>query len=115
VERSWKPVDAGIVDIIIGLIFTAVAIIFPFSIWNFGFLASLGTRNAVLLGILIGVVLLSLGLFTMYGGEMAMKRRRWGLALAASICASLIIFGLFSLILTILSKNEFVSYHVPKG
>ena len=114
-ERSWKPVDAGIIDIIVGLIFSAVAIIFPFSIWNFGLMASLGTKNAVLVVILVGVVLLSLGLFTIYGGEMAMKRRRWGLALAASICASLVIFGLFSLILTILSKNEFVSYHVPKG
>ena len=77
-------------------------------------MSSLGTPKAILLLILIGVVLLSLGLFTIYGGEMAMKRRRWGLALAASICASLVVFGLFSLILTIISKNEFAPVNFPR-
>ena len=45
----------------------------------------------------------------MYGGEMAMKRRRWGLALAASICASLVIFGLVALVLVIVSRDEFTT------
>lgn len=114
-EKTWKSVDAGIIDITAGLIFTAVAILFPFSIWNFGLMTSLGTPNAIILAIFSGVVLLALGLFTMYGGEMAMKRRRWGMALAASICASLVVFGIPSLILTILSKNEFASVNFPEG
>jgi hypothetical protein len=107
-ERSWKSVDAGIIDITVGLIFTAVGLILPFSIWNFGIPASLGTQNAVLIAIFMAVVFLALGIFTMYGGEMAMKRHRWHMALAASICASLVVFGIPSVILTILSRKEFV-------
>jgi hypothetical protein len=108
-EKSWKSFDAGLIDVIIGLILTGVGIILPFAILNFKSLSSFGTIGSTFIAISITIVLLFLGLFIVYGGEMAMKKRRWGVALAASICASLVIFGLPSLLLIIISRKEFES------
>jgi hypothetical protein len=91
------------------LIITGSGIIFPLAIWEFGTFATLGKITSASLAIIAGIILLGIGLFTMYGGEMAMKRRRWGLALAASICASLVIFGLVALVLIIVSRDEFTT------
>ncbi len=108
-EKTWKSGDAGILDIIAGTIIMAVGIIFPFGVRYLGIPAAPGTGRDLLITIPVGVTLLSLGLFTVYGGEMAIKRRRWGVALAASICASLFFLGIPSLILTILSRKEFAA------
>ena len=106
-DKAWKSFDAGVIDIIVGLIITGIGIIAPLAILDLRTLSTMGFKDTAFITIPLGVVLFSLGLFTVYGGEMALKRRRWGLALAASICASLVVFGLPSLILTIISKNEF--------
>ncbi len=106
-DKAWKSFDAGVIDIIVGLIITGIGIIAPLAILDLRTLSTMGFKDTAFITIPLGVVLFSLGLFIVYGGEMALKRRRWGLALAASICASLVIFGLPSLILTIISKNEF--------
>ena len=106
-EKTWKSFDAGVIDIIVGLIITAIGVIVPLAIWDLGTTSAMGLKGTIFVTISLGIVLISLGLFTVYGGDMALKRRRWGLALAASICASLVILGLISLVLTINSKNEF--------
>ena len=113
-EHSRKSVDAGIIDIIVGLMITAMGLLGPFVLLTGINLESQPGAGDKLLIVLCGAILFALGLFTVYGGEMAMKRRRWGLALAASICASLVVFGIPSLILTILSKNEFISNPVSR-
>jgi len=106
-EKTWKLNDAGTLDIIGGAIMVLLGTLSPFAIWDFGIPGTLGTRNSLFVVIPVGFALLALGLFTIYGGEMAIKRSRWGWALAASICASLVILGIPSLILTILSRKEF--------
>ncbi len=106
-EKTWKSHDAGILGIIAGMIITAIGILSPFAIWDLSIPATLGTRGALFIAIPAGVALLSLGLFTIYGAEMAIKRHRWGLAFTASICASLVFLGIPFLILTILSRKEF--------
>lgn len=113
-EHSRKSVDAGIIDIITGLMITAIGFLGPFALLTGTNVKSQPGLGHILLIIFGGAILFALGLFTVYGGEMAMKRRRWGLALAASICASLVVFGIPSLILTILSKNEFISNPVSR-
>jgi len=113
-ENNRKSVDAGIIDIIVGLMITAIGILGPFALLTSNNSGSQSGAGDIFLIIFCGAILLSLGLFTVYGGEMAMKRRRWGLALAASICASLIVFGIPSLILTILSKKEFAGKTVAR-
>jgi hypothetical protein len=108
-EKYRKSVDAGIIDIIVGLMITAIGFLGPFALLTGNNVKSQPGPGHILLIIFGGAILFAVGLFTVYGGEMAMKRRRWGLALAASICASLVVFGIPSLILTILSKKEFVN------
>ncbi len=108
-EKYRKSVDAGIIDIITGLMITAIGFLGPFALLTGNGAKSQPEPGHIILIIFGGAILFALGLFTVYGGEMAMKRRRWGLALAASICASLMVLGIPSLILTILSKNEFIN------
>jgi len=108
-EKYRKSVDAGIIDIIVGLMITAIGFLGPLALLTGNNAKSQPGPGHILLIIFGGAILFAVGLFTVYGGEMAMKRRRWGLALAASICASLVVFGIPSLILTILSKKEFVN------
>ena len=108
-ENSRKSVDAGIIDIIVGLMITAMGFLGPFALLTGIHAKSQPGAGDKLLIIFVRRDFICVGLFTVYGGEMAMKRRRWGLALAASICASLVVFGIPSLILTILSKNEFIN------
>jgi hypothetical protein len=107
-EKYRKSVDAGIIDIIVGLMITAIGFLGPAALLTGNNVKSQPGPGHILLIIFGGAILFAVGLFTVYGGEMAMKRRRWGLALAASICASLVVFGIPSLILTILSKKEFI-------
>jgi uncharacterized membrane protein len=113
-EKYRKSVDAGIIDIIVGLMITAIGFLGPFALLTGSNIKSQPGPGHILLIIFAGAILFTVGLFTVYGGEMAMKRRRWGLALAASICASLLVFGIPSLILTILSKNEFTNNPVSR-
>ena len=108
-EKYRKSVDAGIIDIIVGLMITAIGFLGPLALLTGNNAKSQPGPGHIILILFGGAILFALGLFTVYGGEMAMKRRRWGVALAASICACLVVFGIPSLVLTILSKNEFIN------
>ena len=52
---------------------------------------------------------LAIGVLAIVGGIFAIQRRKWGLALAGSIGASLvpILIGILAVILLIISKDEF--------
>ena len=117
-ENNKKSTDAGIIDIIVGLIIIAIGVLGPLVLLTGSNPKPQIDAGDILMIILGGGVLLTLGLFTVYGGEMAMKKQRWGTALAASICASLVVFGIPALILTILAKKEFsksaISVHHSK-
>jgi uncharacterized membrane protein len=106
-EKTWKLNDAGTLDIIAGVIMVLLGMLSPFAIWELGIPGTLNTRDSLFVVIIGGIALLALGLLTIYGGEMAIKRSHWCLAFAASICASLVILGIPSFILTILSRKEF--------
>ena len=82
-DRTWKPTAAGILCIIAGIVGVIPGIAFAAS-----FAGGAGVPSIVL------------GIIAIVGGIYALRRRRWGLALAGSICALfgaaglLAIFGL---------------------
>jgi len=59
----------------------------------------------------IGAVMLILGIVAIIGGIYAIRRRKWGLALAGSICGTLgcMIPGVVSLVFVAMSQKEFTA------
>ena len=123
-ETTWKPVVAGILNIIVGvfnLIGMFLIIIVIVAIGS-GILALSTVINIMpmwLSGILQGVLIISAILLAVFsalpliGGIYAVQRKNWGLALAGSIVAILSStpLGIASTVLVALAKNEFESYN----
>lgn len=112
---TWKPTVAGILTIIVGALNIIVGI--AASAWGslatmrnwymFGNGARLGSRAALI----VGIILIVIGIISVIGGISALKRRKWGLALAGAILALFpppaIVLGILSIIFLALSKHEF--------
>lgn len=112
-EKTGKPVAAGVLNIVAGVIGLT---------WAFSALAAYIAMTVTLdiyipvfpefiSGIVLAVAIISLlfSLLVMISGIFATQRRYWGLALAGSIVAVLGLFflGIPALILVALSKDEF--------
>ena len=132
-EKTWKPTTAGILTIIEGAIRIALGcgmivgsrwIVtlggMDLSSWieegagMYGPGAAdiqamltqiLGVSSTVLLA--IGIVLLVFGIIALVGGISAIKRRRWGLALAGSILSLPGILAILAIIFVSIGKKEF--------
>jgi len=76
-ERTWKPTTAGMLCIIAGAIgvIPGIALAVFFAFYGMGWF-----------GAIIGAPLIIWGIVAIVGGIYALRRRRWGLALAGSIC-----------------------------
>ncbi|MGA2368841.1 MAG: hypothetical protein ABSF74_09785 [Dehalococcoidia bacterium] len=107
-EKSWKALTAGILDIIsgVGMIFVCFGLMLAGSItgvvqnvpqWLPGMFFSLA-----ILFIIVSIV-------AVVGGIFAIKRKAWGMALAGSIAAFFccFIFGIVAIVLTTWAHNEF--------
>ena len=107
-KNTWKPVVAGILDIVTGSIILSMLFLFgigpmiaePVGAGIFHFDLSL------LFLIMPGMILSSLDII---GGIFAVRRRRWRWALAGSITAAIgpTPLGVAAIVLIILSRNEF--------
>jgi hypothetical protein len=111
-ERTWKPITAGILTIIGGAV-------------GAGFAGCTGCVGAGLVGLstllpaigwpvgLFGTALIAIPItlvvIALVGGSYALARKRWGLALAGAICACfpVIPLGVLSIIFVSLGKKEF--------
>ena len=113
--KTWKPAVAGILCVVAGAPAIVIAII-----------ASLLGRAGILAGMplvsaIIGIVVLPviiLGIVAIIGGIYALRRERWGLALAGAICALVPpagILGIPAIIFIILGKDEFKEYQSPSS
>ena len=123
-KTTWKPIAAGILNIIVGVLnllgmfFIIVVIVAIGS----GILALSTVINIIpmwLSGIVQGVLIIIAVLLAVFsalpliGGIYAVQRKNWGLALAGSIVAILSStpLGIMSTVLVALAKNEFESYN----
>lgn len=108
---AWMPTVAGILSIIAGVIGLGLS----------GCAAVVGTLGGGVLamfglgylgGIFAGLmaVPLILAVVAIVGGIYALKRTKWGLALAGSICALVgpwFLLGIAAIVFVVLGKNEF--------
>jgi uncharacterized membrane protein HdeD (DUF308 family) len=95
-ERTWKPKAAGILSVILGAIFLIPGIV---SLPLLGWIAVTTVPFYLLLGPLVIIP----GIMPVVGGIYALRRRRWGLALAGSIFSLLngVILGIYGIIFLI--------------
>ena len=122
-EATWKPIVAGILNIITGIInlfgmFVVIGLLTAFGggilsiiriadmmpIWLSGMVHGVLIITAILLAVLSSLPLI--------GGVYAIQRKAWSLALTGSVVAILSIppLGIVSTVLVSLSKNEFTTY-----
>ena len=126
VKKSWKPLTAGILNILTGAmsILKAIGLIIAITavdIWPFLMDAvppqDLPFVAPVISTILIILLVLSIvgAVFPIIGGVFAIQRRRWGWALAGSIISIFggfpmgiaSIMGIVSTIFVAMAKDEF--------
>ncbi|UCG10611.1 MAG: hypothetical protein JSW30_01900 [Dehalococcoidia bacterium] len=117
--RAWMPTVAGILDIICaGLHITAVfgLIIAMIAVESNPYLDPAMASGGVPVNItaILGAILVTSAIaavLALVGGIYALKRQKWGLALAGAIAAffPVGILGVVAIVLTALSRQEFES------
>jgi hypothetical protein len=107
-ERPWRPLTAGILDIVsgVGMLFVCFWLVLA------GGITSIITSvpqwiPGLLFGLAIPFALLAI--LAVIGGIFAIHRKAWGLALAGSISAffCFFLFGVVAIILIAVSHNDF--------
>jgi len=109
-EKTWKSTTAGLLSIIgggLGVILGIVLIVLGAGVGTV-----LAGRGIPFLGeLVVGtlVVGLILGIVAIVGGIYAVRRQKWGLALAGSICALFPwwFLGIPAVVLVVLAREEF--------
>lgn len=117
-KRTWKTKTAGILVIVAGAIgvteWVAVALL---GIFEWGWLAMGGLLGPGGIVEAVAAIVITIGIVAIVSGIFALKRKRWRLALAGSICAifSLSIIpvllnvplAIAAIVLVVLGKREF--------
>lgn len=112
-DRSWIPTAAGVLDLLAGTLalvgFAALCFV------NFVLHAApdidpddFGIVVAQSLFAAMAMAVLLLAVLSLVGGAFALKRQRWGWALAGSIAAALVCapLGVPAIILTVMAEKE---------
>ncbi|MBN1375010.1 MAG: hypothetical protein JXA01_02520 [Dehalococcoidia bacterium] len=107
-ERPWRPLTAGILDMVagVGMLFVCFWLVLAGGIVT---LASDVPQwvPTLLFGLAVPFTLLAI--LSVIGGIFSVQRKLWGLALAGSIAAFFCCFilGIVALILVSISRSEF--------
>jgi len=116
-KKTWKPTTAGILSIVAGALSTIGGVMIAliagaiagglrgYPMWPH---MPLWIPIPIIAGAAIPVMLL--GIVAIIGGTYALKRRKWGLALAGAICALFgpwFVLGILAIIFVVMGKAEF--------
>jgi hypothetical protein len=122
IPKTWKPTVAGILDIVGGALSILAAIALFLGILFFIPISSSGGPGPVpemgwwmIPGILEAILLIAavysivVGVLPIIGGVYALRRKKWGLALAGSIAAIFgsSVMGILATIFIAMSRDEF--------
>ncbi len=114
--RTWMPVAAGIISIVVGglslIVGFFVALAFTI-LYSNNYMD--GTQFTAAAGAIIWAIFLPyliLCAVAIAGGVFSLRRRLWGLALAGTICSLIVGWwvwpaGVAAIVFVIISKNEF--------
>jgi len=107
-EKTWKPTTAGILSIIAGSLGAITGIVVAIV----GGAIAAGLKFIPAIPEIFGAVAIPriiLGIVAILGGVYALERRKWGLALAGSICSLFCVFflGIPAIIFVAMAKDEF--------
>jgi len=104
-EKTWKPIAAGVLAIVGGslniLVALTLAMFMPIAAPFQMAFASVG---------FVGALFFGTGVVALIGGITALRRKRWALALAGSICAITppsFLLGILSTVFAAMSREEF--------
>ena len=110
-EKTWKPVAAGILNIISGILslISALFILLGISVLMAMMgVSSYGPAEALILKIsaITGIVL---GVLSIIGGIFCLTRKYWGLGLTGSITSAIsnLVLGVLAIVFIALGKKEF--------
>lgn len=118
IKLTWKPITAGILDIISGAIgmvggvyFVILSQIFRsiHEILKLDPIVIMKTEEIINRIIAVPFVLVFIGIISIIGGVYALQRRIWVFALAGAISSCVVFppFGIISVIITALAQEEF--------
>jgi len=117
-KLTWKPIMAGILDIVGGAIGMVGGLYIVALTSLFRVMRDFVRLDPLLIQrveqiissiIALPFVVVFIGIVAIIGGVYALQRRIWGLALAGAICSCVVFpfFGLPSIIITALARDEF--------
>ena len=116
-DNTWMPKVAGILDIVAGAFGLFIIAIWALWFTAFSFLSRMNTAEfhdfpasfMAIFMIPFAVFMSAAGILAIIGGVYALRRKKWGLALAGSIGAlfSQLALGVVAIIFTVMGKNEF--------
>ena len=110
-EKTWKPMVAGILDIVSGAfaLICVFGLVIAIIVIGSDFVASEVPDFVTAILWTISIPFLIIGVLALIGGIYALQRKKWGLALAGSIATTVFWFfvGIPTIVFTAQSKDEF--------
>lgn len=118
IRQTWKPVTAGILDIVSGAIGMVGGVYLVILSQLFSAIREILRLDPLVIQriediisqmVAVPFIVVLIGIISIIGGVYALQRRIWGLAIAGAISSCIVfpIFGLPSIIVTALAKDEF--------
>jgi hypothetical protein len=104
-QPTWKPIVAGVLAIVSGVLNVLIAL--AFMLFMIVPSTYMGCPNMMMV---FGVPFIGLGAVAIAGGISSLQRRRWGFALAGCICAAIspwMLLGILATVFVALSRDEF--------